>query len=83
MCIYSGRTVTMTIATTDMCLECTTGIMLQAFEKGPEAKALAEKCIECIHIKMPQMKPKYLDAIKKKFPKYKTKDHFVKADTQL
>ena len=68
---------------TENCNECANGIMLKALKKGPEAKALALVCIECVHIKMPQMKPKYLDAIKKKFPKYKTKDHFIKADTQV
>ena len=68
---------------TENCNECVKGIMLKAFKSGPEAKALALVCIECIHIKMPQMKPKYQEAIKKKFPRYKTKDHFEKADTQL
>ena len=70
----------MTVETTNKCLECTTGIMLRAFKKGPEAKKLAEKCIECVHLKMPQMKDKYLQAIKQKYPKYRTKDHFTLAD---
>lgn len=65
-----------------LCDKCTNGIMLKALKKGPQAKALAKTCIECEHIQLPPMKGPYLQAIKRKFPKYKTKDHFIKADCE-